>query len=747
MALNTLSLPVDIPWKRICVSPDMVERTVCDRRFPYRWRSSLAVFSYEPPEEDQTYEDMLVTYLKVTATITGFQADANEVGIKNRLIHGYWLTPEAVANYEDAVGQYYGCYGAILEVAIAPPVSLAELRTMPPEHFPYFIDFQPKKRELYEVVSETGEVMSRTLEGVSVQKGTTSTRSHENLDILTGQSGEASIFYGLVQASGSRTGQWGTKDVSGEDYSNTRSTDESRERRETQSHTTQYSQMYHQFTAYHLGTNRAVFYMLPRPRIVQSDHTFVNGPRALEGIQDVFLIAMRRRNTPMFCVEAYLETAHIAATPIKEYRAAPSKLLHLHVPPMQPVGDKDYQFWLFNEGSETVQAPEGQEVDLDKGGYKVESTSGSSGGGPPKWTITPYPDRVTAWGQSWSKYVEGDFFPGELDLKATVFLRYSKPETVGYDTTLWLTGRGLCCCPSKRTVSQRPLMERPSLVREVPLRLRLRKPVGRDLRMTISEANEATAQIGREVLRSIDAPDRHAFGEREFLDAQFIADSVARAIAQPDNPDDVPVRDIAGLDRKISAKVARSAPAATRRSLLLMSLSELGDRFDLSQGEARALRRAALGLAGPAPEGAARWTRRTRSRVVPDLSGLPHDVAQRLLWKNKLGVSPPAQLDSGLPRDTVVRQNPAGGTSVPEWTPVELALASGAIVVIPDIRGTSLPVALGRLRAAGLESKPLIEGRGGRAARVSGVRPRPGTPVTPNARVTLTVGGAGGRGK
>jgi hypothetical protein len=409
MALNTLALPVDIPWQRICVSPDMVDRTVCNRQFPHRWRSSLAVFAYEPPEENQVYEEMLATYLKVTATITGFQADSNEVGIKNRQIHHHWLTPEAIANYEDAVGQYYGCYGAILEVAIGPNVSQQELQQIPAQQFPYFIDFQPKKRELYEIVSETGEVMSRTLEGVTVQKGTTATQSHETLDILTGGAG------GAFTVEGSATGQWGTRAITGLDYTDMRTTDDSRERRETQSHTTQYSQMYHQFTAYHLGTNRAIFYVLPRPHIVQSEHTFVNGPRVLEGLQEVFLVAMRPRGTKMFCVETYLETAHIASTPLKEHKPAPTKLLHLHVPPKPPDGDDDYQFWLENVGSETVHAPQGQEVDLNKeqGGYKIDSILDSGGAAEGnQWVIDAYADRVTAWGKTYSSFVEGEYTAG-----------------------------------------------------------------------------------------------------------------------------------------------------------------------------------------------------------------------------------------------------------------------------------------------------------------------------------------------
>jgi hypothetical protein len=49
MAINTLSLPIDIPWKRLCVSEDMIDRNVCDAQYPPKWRSSIAAFDAEKP--------------------------------------------------------------------------------------------------------------------------------------------------------------------------------------------------------------------------------------------------------------------------------------------------------------------------------------------------------------------------------------------------------------------------------------------------------------------------------------------------------------------------------------------------------------------------------------------------------------------------------------------------------------------------------------------------------------------------
>ena len=139
-------------------------------------------------------------------------------------------------------------------------------------------------------------MMSRTLDNINVRKGSTTASSHEVVDIFNGMSGYGSGPVG--GGGGSIQGQWGTKDMN-QQYT-TCKPDQGREIRESFSHTTQLSQMYHQLNSYHLGTNRAVFFMLPRPHIVQPKDengapilTFVNGPRQLEGVQEFFLVVMR----------------------------------------------------------------------------------------------------------------------------------------------------------------------------------------------------------------------------------------------------------------------------------------------------------------------------------------------------------------------------------------------------------------------------------------------------------------------
>jgi len=95
--------------------------------------------------------------------------------------------------------------------------------------------------------------------------------------------------------------------------------DSSRERRETQSTSTQISQMYNLLTGYHVGTNRALFLMLARPHVLQPTdfRTFVQGLRAIEGVQEFFLIVSRPQDMDGVCVETWLETGHFPEdTPI-----------------------------------------------------------------------------------------------------------------------------------------------------------------------------------------------------------------------------------------------------------------------------------------------------------------------------------------------------------------------------------------------------------------------------------------------
>lgn len=75
-----LNVPVNVPWKLIGVSEDMMDVDFCDNQFPLEWRSSLALSVFEPDAADLP-EDLcegVITFVKVTCTITGYQPTRGE---------------------------------------------------------------------------------------------------------------------------------------------------------------------------------------------------------------------------------------------------------------------------------------------------------------------------------------------------------------------------------------------------------------------------------------------------------------------------------------------------------------------------------------------------------------------------------------------------------------------------------------------------------------------------------------------
>jgi len=278
-----------------------------DRSFsgglPPKWRSSLAVYAYPLPlaDTEDEYPDSRIIYLKIAASITGWSP--REVLDGHLLPDPSWdpwqrAAWEAISASPALSRSYWACVSAILQVSVypRPEAGVAD------DDYPHIIDFEPKKRELYETVTETREALSGSSGNVNVRKGTTSTHSVE-LDVTAKTSipmvggAEVHAGYGYQRESVDIT-----------------TSDSSTERRETAGRSTQLSQMYQLFNGYHVGTNRAVFAIFPRPHIVaksaQVEHNLINGERRLEGVQDVFLVVQVPRSIQGVCVRAYLDTGH-----------------------------------------------------------------------------------------------------------------------------------------------------------------------------------------------------------------------------------------------------------------------------------------------------------------------------------------------------------------------------------------------------------------------------------------------------
>jgi hypothetical protein len=312
-----LSLPTDIPWERICVTEDMIDRAICDARLPPKWQTSLAVFKFRPDDLDQLYPNYWITYLKITATITGYQPVDKEIQGK---INWDGVNVATIPGLTELLNSYNPCHGAILQVMVGPT---DDARSVELDDYPFFMDFEPKKREMYELATDTKEKQSRSIEAVNVTKSAGNTQSMEVFDIDMGGGGfGAQGSYAGTGGGFSYTapnGQWGTKRMNAEEGMTSRSTDSGTEKRETFSFSTQISQMYHLLDSYHLGTNRAIFFVQPRPHTLEEPSGFVRGPRPVEGMQEFFMVVALPRAQRDFCVAVRLDTSHLTTIPIMDY--------------------------------------------------------------------------------------------------------------------------------------------------------------------------------------------------------------------------------------------------------------------------------------------------------------------------------------------------------------------------------------------------------------------------------------------
>jgi hypothetical protein len=269
----------------------------------------------------------------VVASITGLQPEAPELDATQFTATSPSWIYQAIGNIASLTQSYYPAYAAIVQVAAAPKGVQANGQPWSLEQYPYFADFEPKKREVIELATDTGEHVTQSRDALNVRKGSTSTDSLENVDIAHGFSAAsaASMGAGGASASGSISGSesidQGFRSIQESNVENVVTTDASREKRESFSHSASINQLYHLLDSYRLATNRALFFLNARPHMIQSPYTFVNGPRELEGIQEFFLIVKRPIAMKELCIRATLETAHLYAPP-------PQSTTRHEVPPL-----------------------------------------------------------------------------------------------------------------------------------------------------------------------------------------------------------------------------------------------------------------------------------------------------------------------------------------------------------------------------------------------------------------------------
>lgn len=496
MASMGLNHPSDITWKRRCVSEDMIDSVVCDTDAPAKWQSSLALFTYTPDDEYQVYEGRKVVYFKLAVTLTGYQPEREE--IEGELDRDSFET-EIEREFEEMLDTYRRCTGGLLQVTVGPPNG-GDWDT---DEYPYILDYQPKRRAMYTMVTDTDERMSRSMEQMQIRKAAGSTESNEILDVDLGGSRSASggVNVGTgdidvgVHASHSQSNRQrvGSKQMDRQTENRVQTSSRSQEQREGYSHTTQLTQLHHLLDSYHKGTNRALFFFLPRPYVKEEPTGFVLGPRGIDGVQEIFLVVNKPEEMDDVNVSARLDTGHYGETQTYDYDRTSAAVSAPEIelaPPnendpeaekydrisrnLSVAGEIFYDCYEKEESRTKTWNPEnhnyeGYEIDTSRGdgGYEIIPQTREVWGDPanidvsvdndgnfltittearsqachydeanvPEWTVTDRPDTIHER-------------RARVSAEITVYLKSTeKTEPDGTEKELLITTRGLCCGP------------------------------------------------------------------------------------------------------------------------------------------------------------------------------------------------------------------------------------------------------------------------------------------------------------
>lgn len=588
-----LNVPTDIPWRRLCVSEDMTDRLACDKRLPPRWKSSIAIYRYDPDDEYQPYEDLRIAYVKVAVTIAPW---APEIGAD---LAAKYVPPQLVDSLQEA----YPCYGALLHVTVTPEGGGSlhgDLST-----YPYIADCEPKKRELYEMVTDTGEVLSGSSSTLAVGKGGVSTNTTENYNLDTGWNFGMKASYAGTGGGfdAGETGQWGSVNRAGMENTNIRTSETSSERRELQSHVTQLSQMYNLFQAFHIGTNRALFFLEPRPHIRQSEATFINGPRALEGLQEVFLTVVYRPEGD-FCLGTVLETAHLTKEPQYAYDEDTDLFTDFRLTATAENKDDNWSSNDFTSQpvalTRDYTAPAGWEIV----GYEMQVIDAQRVASGPTVTFTPSQLSVSGsvtwrfWEGSWSVFggYEDHYENGILNVNVLVRLRKKEGRITDYIRKLFMSARQLCCCDKRFSLD-------PSIVFETGIRGVGAVAVkgGRGTERAIAESRRMADEIRHQMMRSTVSDRRMEIGTVRFEQSDAFLTRVADVLKASRLTREFgrPLTGTALLDegvRKRFAEVLGDHVALT--DVLTADAATLGRTFGTDAAGARAFKAELLGRIG-----------------------------------------------------------------------------------------------------------------------------------------------------
>lgn len=596
-----LTLPQEPTWKLLAVSPDMMDTSFCNKRFPFRWRSSLAVSAFEPQVENVPTDlcEGRITFLKITATITGYQPSREETEA------GYATFPNVpTEELSRIIDQYFGCYGALLSVAVFPN---PRGRTDLPD-FPHIIDVEPKTRDLIQAATESGEILTTSKSNVKTNKSLTHTESTETGYELSASGGVKDKF--------NVAGKVNHKNTEQEQENWSVATDASRERQEKEGSSTQISQLYNLLSSYHIATNRAQFLMLARPHVLQpTDHrTFVDGLRQIEGVQEFVVIIGRPADMPGLCVEVMLETGHFPEgltpeLPKEEYEESEETFK------VTAFADDGFTSGDCTNINQTHTVLNGWIVDTrpergpDPGHPGMKEIANNSNGQANSSLENYNYQRISDADVLVSGRICGESLwrdEARFNRDYVVFTRSvnPKPNTGGAKVPmdkLLITSRGLCVCFKSGDpcpeVQQVGITGRPGdIVAEHPVAISPRLLT----RSATSESRlpamkELLFRIQKAMVTSWRLPRRHSFDEAlGFLETEYFKDQIKKVL--PRDRLEAEIGNIPDVPRAVVDSLGKKARVA---DVLDLDLAELSRRTGLSQNEAVRARNTLLGIRPP----------------------------------------------------------------------------------------------------------------------------------------------------
>jgi hypothetical protein len=393
--------------------------------------------------------------------------------------------------------------------------------------------------------------------------------------------------------------------------------------------------MYNLLTGYHQGTNRAVFLMLARPHVLQpTDYrTFVQGLRAIEGIQEFLLIVTRPEDIEGLCIEAFLETGHFPEdTPIiepeEEYEE--DYLDCLVTATAKGAGlfgslnpwDKAECVRIEEDQSATQDVPTGWVVDKRqkrkrRPGLAVGSgwDDGHPGVADMGQADSSLPSNIKYKASDAKLMVSGkicgdsDYFSSgednEFRRTFRVFIRSEQPKKIHKEAHadiehLLITSRGLCVCfksgkdcpeAISPSLPQGPIVE--SIVDEPVIAINPALLTQDTTSRTRSPAmKEFLRRVQTAMTNSWRNPRRHAFGTVGFLESDYFKDQIQKLL--PKDHLERQLAQIAGLPKKVVESFGKDWTVARA---LKMDLASFARTTGLSVADAAKARRQLLGLA------------------------------------------------------------------------------------------------------------------------------------------------------